>query len=279
MTPGKQWTVASLVVFGVVLAYVAFLLYVLPEWAARGAFGSSFGGLAALFSGLALVGVIVALSMQSQELQLQRQELALNRKELSRAAAAQEATLEALRHQSEWLAMSILVAQRRAGAQKSNEEGLSETEWRTSLAAEFAQAELGRLGIKEVCASMARWKAGEIAEDELAAALQAYQISPSGDSAVDRQKVVDHIGSVLEWSLERAVDLREKRITMEDLKVESEREETPANPAAGPRPTPPGQARHPEVAGCEPASSQPRRSRGRVTVPGTSRAAQVARVR
>ena len=223
-----------MVVCGAVVAYVAFLLYVLPEWATRGAFGSSFGGLAALFSGLALVGVIVALSMQSQELQLQREELALNRKELSRSAAAQEATLEALRHQSEWLAMSILVAQRRAGAQKSNEEKLTETEWRTSLAAEFAQAELGRLGIKEVCASMARWKAGEIAEEELATALQAYQITPSGDPAVDRRKVVDNIASILEWGLERAVDLREKRITMEDLKVESEREETPANPAAEP---------------------------------------------
>ena len=62
----------------------------LPNWDARGNFGSMFDVVGALFSGLALAGVVYAILLQREELGLQRQELELTRAELARAAKAQE---------------------------------------------------------------------------------------------------------------------------------------------------------------------------------------------
>jgi len=229
MNPLKRFTVASLAILGAVALYVTFLLHLLPDWSTRGTFGDSFGGLSSIFSGVALVGVIFALWMQSRELQLQREELELTRKELARSAAAQEASQEALRHQSEWLAMSTLLQQNPRTKLKGSEEDLDEHAWRASLAAQFAGVELGRLGVEAMSRQMARWKVDEVAEHELVEALAAHDITSSGDPAVDRQLLIDHISTIIGWGLERAVDLREGKIKLKDLEEEDEDEETPTN--------------------------------------------------
>jgi hypothetical protein len=88
---------------------VACELLIPPNVTAFGVFGDSFGILSALFNGLAFAGLIITILLQREELQLQRAELAGQREEMSKLAAAQAASEQALREQARLSALAALV--------------------------------------------------------------------------------------------------------------------------------------------------------------------------
>jgi len=103
-------TFAVVCILTVQILFALVLIYVFPDWSARGQFGDMFGAVNATFSGLAFAGLIYAILLQREDLALQRSELELTRKELMRSASAQEQSEVALSAQAESSAISARLA-------------------------------------------------------------------------------------------------------------------------------------------------------------------------
>lgn len=87
---------AALAVVGL-LALVGWGAFAVDERFGTGAFGDSFGPVAALFNGLAFAAAIVAIVIQRHELELQRAEMRLSREEMraQRAEMAEQRKAQA----------------------------------------------------------------------------------------------------------------------------------------------------------------------------------------
>jgi hypothetical protein len=110
-------------------AYAYWMPRLMPDPAARGQFGDTFGALNTLFSGLAFAAFAYTLLLQRRELALQRAELAQTREELAKQAAAQQAQAETALRAAEISALGSLLQSYAQLASSGNHVLIESRDW------------------------------------------------------------------------------------------------------------------------------------------------------